>query len=272
MQMTHYFAAAFLGLAGITPTAGSAADPVGNPIIAEVLPGWQQADGTRVAAIKFTLAPGWKTYWRAPGDGGIPPQLSWSGSKNLAGVSITWPSPKVFNQNGLRTIGYENELVLPLTISPQRDGKPIKLAVEVDLGVCNDICMPQTLRLKATLDTTENKPTPAIAAALAARPYGANEAGVRAATCALSPNADGLEIKATLTMPDTGGREIVIIEPGNDTIWMSETDTKRRGNTLTARGDMMAYAGGPLAIDRSAIRITVLGKRQSVEIKGCAPG
>jgi len=63
-----------------------------------------------------------------------------------------------------------------------------------------------------------------------------------------------------------------VIEPGQPGVWMSETDTKRRGRVLTATGDMIPPADVPLLVDRSDIVITVLGKNQAVEIKGCTPG
>ena len=271
MSMKHYFLAGLLAATlGIAPA--QARDPLASPIQAEVLPGWQQTDGTRIAAIRFTLAKGWKTYWRTPGEGGIPPQFHWKGSRNLGNVAITWPTPDVFHQNGMRTIGYEDELILPLVIAPRRDGQPVQLVGQIDLGVCKDICMPETVNIKAMLDTASAKPVPAIAAALAARPYSGSEAGVRGAICRVKPNQYGLEIEATITMPKTGGREVVVIEPGTDQIWASETDTSRRGSTLTARGDMMSIDGKPFALDRSGITITVIGSRQAVEISGCAPG
>ena len=243
-----------------------------TPATGEIIQGWLKPDGTRVAAIHIKLAPGWKTYWRSPGDAGIPPHFDWSGSGNLHGIGMTWPAPKVYPQNGMATIGYKDELVLPLTISPRKVGKPVKLRAALEIGVCKDICVPYTLKLKSTLDSTTNTPTPAIAAALAQRPYSGEEAGLRSATCALTPNAEGFEITASLTLPATGGREHVIIEPGQPGLWMSETDTTRQGNVLTAQGDLVPTGSGALAIDRSKIIITVLGKNQAVEIKGCAPG
>tara|TARA_R110002072_G_scaffold30387_7_gene94985 strand:+ start:1406 stop:2212 length:807 start_codon:yes stop_codon:yes gene_type:complete len=250
----------------------AAQDPIGMPVTGEILTGWQQPDGTRVAALKLTLAPGWKTYWRSPGDNGIPPVFDWSRSSNLRGVEITWPAPKVFRQGGVRTIGYANELILPIAIAPRTSGKPVTLRADLDIGVCSDICVPQQFSLTATLDTTSSKPTPVIAAALAARPYSASEAGVKSATCALRPTAAGLEIETRVNVPSTGGQEVVVIEPGQPNMWMSETDSNRTGGQLTAIGDLASTDGGTLAIDRSAIRITVLGKNHAVEIQGCAPG
>lgn len=239
------------------------------PATGEILPGWTRADGSRVAAIRIKLAPGWKTYWRSPGDAGIPPQFDWSGSGNLRGLDVTWPAPRIYPQNGMQTIGYKDELVLPLIIAPRKSGKPVKLRAQMDLGVCKDICMPFNLSLKATLSESTTKPTPAIAAALAARPYSASEAGVRAATCGLRPTEDGLEIKATLRMPATGGREVVVIEPGQPDLWMSQTDVARKGGTLVATGDIVPPRGKAVVLDRSAIVITVIGQKQVVEIKGC---
>jgi hypothetical protein len=172
----------------------------------------------------------------------------------------------------MQTLGYVDSVILPLTIAPRKVGKSVKIRAAMDIGVCKDICVPFSLDLKATLDTPNTKPTPGIAAALAARPYAASEAGLRSAACALRPTADGFEIEARLEMPSTGGREVVVIEPGQPGLWMSETDTRRSGGTLTAIGDLIPTGNGAIAIDRSAIVITVLGNSLAVEVNGCAPG
>ncbi len=260
--------AALFGLASTLPLAAQSV----TPATGEILQGWTRADGTRIAAIRITLAPGWKTYWRSPGDAGIPPQFDWSGSANLRGVGITWPAPGVYPQNGMQTIGYKDELVLPLTIAPRRAGKPVKLRATLDIGVCKDICVPFQMSLSETLNTDTTKPTPAIAAALAERPYTAKEAGVRRSICNLRPNADGFEIEARVIMPSAGGREVVIIEPGDATLWMSPTDVTRTGGQLIATGDIVTPDGRAVALDRSRITITVLGSKQAVEIKGCTAG
>lgn len=258
----------FLGLGA----PASAQTVPADAVQADIIPGWVRADGKRVAALRLTLAPGWKTYWRAPGDTGIPPQFDWTGSRNLAAVGLTWPAPSVFREGGLRTIGYKDVLVLPLTLVPHNPSQPIELTAALDIGVCRDICIPAQLSVASLLSGSSTTPTPAIAAALAARPFTAREAGVRQADCALRPNATGLEIEARLNLPHAGGREVVVIEPGQPDLWMSETDTKRRGSELVAVGDLSAHNGGAVALDRSEITITVLGQNHAVEIVGCAPG
>lgn len=269
MKITYLFSALLSCLALALPV--TAQQGVGTPLQGDLLTGWEQADGRRVAAIRLRMAPGWKTYWRSPGDAGIPPEFDWSGSENLRDVAITWPTPKVFDQGGVNSIGYASEVILPLTLTPRRPGQPMTLDVTIDLGVCSDICLPQSLQLSALLGNTGSKPDPTIAAALAARPYSGSEAGVKSATCSLRPTAQGLTIETHLRLPSAGGKETVVIEPGAAGLWMSATDSTRQGDTLISRGELIADNGTALALDRSAIKITVIGKKHSVEVKGCTP-
>lgn len=269
-MMKSLFTTAMIAAASALPTF--AQDAVGTPITAQFIEGWRQADGTQVTGLRLTLAPGWKTYWRAPGDAGIPPHFDWTGSSNLGGVTVSWPTPKVFDQGGFRSIGYADQVILPLHVRPRSDGEPIAIRLSMDLGVCRDICLPATLDLSATLAASSTAPTPAIAAALAERPLSAAEAGAGAATCTLKPKSGGLEVTAQMSLANTGAGEVVVIEPGRADIWVSEPDIQRRGNRLTATADMVSVSGASLAVDRSAIRFTVLGKKRAVEILGCTPG
>ena len=252
----------------LAPLPGWASDVISG----EIMQGWVRPDGSRVAAIRMTIAPGWKTYWRAPGDMGIPPSFDWSGSENLNAVAVEWPAPTVFREKNLTTIGYRDQLVLPIVIGVAREGAPVTLDTTIDLGVCSDICVPAKMHLNGVLDTTSTRADPAIAAALAQRPFSAREAGVSKATCALSMKDDLLELTATLTMPHAGGQELTVIEAGQPDIWVSEADTTRSGNTLRAKVDVAAADGGLVALNRSQIRITVLGDRHAVDVVGCTPG
>lgn len=266
------FTCSVLALCATVSTPGLAQTPFEVPVTGEVLPGWITKDGTRTAAIRLILAPGWKTYWRAPGDAGIPPQFDWSASDNLNAISVDWPAPKVFEQNGMRSVGYEDTLVIPLHIEPSRGNRPVALKATLEMGVCSDICIPHTMEFDADITTDNLTPTPAIAAALAQRPYSSAEAGVTAAQCKLSPTTDGLRIEARLTMPSAGGSEHVVIEPGLDNVWVSEAKTQRTGSVVTATSEMVNFEGGAIALDRSAIRITVLGSNYAVDVQGCTAG
>ncbi len=259
--------ALILGAPPTPATAGGADDFVQI----SVLDGGLTARGTHQAALRLTLADGWKTYWRAPGDTGIPPQVDWGRSQNVARASLTWPTPQVFVQNGLQTIGYKHQLVLPVEITPARPGQPMRLKGEITFGMCKDICVPARLKFDQPLDPQAPR-NPAIAAALAARPYSASEAGVRKATCRLSPSGNGaMQIETRITMPSAGGPEVAVIEPGNPQLWASQTTVSRRGNVLTATSEFSHVSGAGFALDRSQVRITVLGQRHAVDIRGCTP-
>lgn len=234
----------------------------------EVLDGGPTKRGTYLAALRLTLSDGWKTYWRAPGEAGVPPSFDWHGSRNLRNVAMTWPTPQIFDNNGMRTIGYKHQLVLPVEVTPDQDGRPMRLRGRVEIGLCGDVCIPGTLEFDHQIDTKAAR-NPVIAAALAQRPYSAREAGVRATTCRLSPTADGLRVEARITMPSVGGQEVAVIEPGAPGIWASETETHRQGDTLIAASELVSESGGAFALDRSALRITVLGAKHSVDIQGC---
>lgn len=258
-------------LTGLFPAIATAQSVTEGVVRLEVLDGGMTARGTHQAGLRLTLADGWKTYWRAPGDAGIPPQFDWRGSRNLGAATITWPTPHVFDQNGMTSIGYATQVVLPVEITPARPGQPVRLRGQVEIGICKDVCIPSSLDFDKVLDAAAPR-SAAIAAALAQRPYSSDEAKVRIATCALTPIDGGMRLTARITMPSAGAPEMVVIEPGNPQIWASQAVAVRNGAELTAESDLVHVEKGAYAIDRSQVRITVLGRSHAVDILGCAPG
>lgn len=244
---------------------------IADVVQADMIDGGLTRRGTYMTALRLNLAEGWHTYWRAPGDAGIPPQFDWSGSGNLGSMKITWPTPIVFDQSGMQSIGYEDQLVLPVEITPVDPARPVHLRGKVDIGICRDVCIPSSLSIDHPLDAKAGA-NPAIAAAIAQRPFSEAEAGVTSASCRLSPIDGGMRVQARIAMPSAGGREVAIIEPGSPRIWASQTETRREGGTLFATSDLIPVDGGAFALDRSAVRITVLGKRHAVDIRGCQQG
>lgn len=237
-----------------------------------ILPGWRQADGTHMAALKVSLAEGWKTYWRAPGEAGIPPRFDWSGSSNLAGVEVEWPTPEQTMTNGMRTIGYAQDLVLPLRLTPRQGGQPIRLRAEVEIGVCRDICVPVTTDLAQDLTADRGAPDPQIAAALAARPYTASEAGVTGVTCRIEPIEGGLRVRSEVDMPVMGRDEIVVLETDNPSLWVAQSESRRKGSRLSSQTDIFHVEGKGFLLDRAALRLTILSGGDAVDIRGCPAG
>lgn len=263
-----FLAALLLGLVAITDASRAQAQQTDVIRAASILPGWRSESGTRMAAFSLTLASGWKTYWRAPGDSGIPPRFDWSGSRNVASVQIHWPRPEIFAVNGMQQIGYHDQLVLPIEITPRDPALPVHLKAQIALGVCKDICVPASLSLSAAL-AGAGAPDKAIHTALKARPQSAAEAGLVSIACDVAPIADGLALRARIGLPDQGGPEMVVFETADATVWVAPSTTSRDGSVLTARSEMVATTGAPFALDRSGVIVTVLGRTRAVEIRGC---
>ncbi len=248
----------------------SFANPYEDKAKFRLLPGWTEPDGTRIAALEVVLANGWKTYWRAPGDAGVPPQFDWSASRNLKSVSVRWPQPVVFHQAGMRTIGYENRLILPFVVTPKRKGKPVVLKGVFDLGICKDICVPVHVNLEQLIAPTDAQNQAEIKAALANEPITAARAGVKALSCEMRPSSeDGVMLKVTMQLASLGGREDAAIETGDPLVWATEPKLSRSGKTLTLEMRLVHALGGSFALNRTGLRITLLGGKRSVDIQGC---
>jgi DsbC/DsbD-like thiol-disulfide interchange protein len=261
------------GLLALPPAAGAQSFRIEDVLQAEIRPGWREADGRHIAALHLRLAEGWKTYWRAPGDGGIAPRFDWAGSRNIASVRLLWPRPGVFDTAGIRTIGFADELVLPMEFRLTDAAAPARMETTVELGVCETICVPVTLSFAAELPAGAATGGDAhIRAALADRPQAASAAGLRGVSCEVSPIADGLRLTARLDLPALGGDEVVVFELSDRTVWISEAETRRDGGLLHAVADVVPTEPG-FALDRGDLRITVLGATRAAELQGCpAPG
>ncbi|MFV2034169.1 MAG: protein-disulfide reductase DsbD domain-containing protein, partial [Halocynthiibacter sp.] len=216
------------------------------------------------------LAEGWKTYWRAPGDAGIPPRFDWGNSQNIASVKLYWPRPIVFESGGMRSYGYKDEVILPIELTPEQSGQPIRIAGRIQIGVCENVCIPVELPLEANLLVASSRPDRAIQAALDARPLTAARAGVGAVTCAIEPISEGLRMTARISVPSTGGEEFTVIELPDQRIWVSEAEVSRNGRELSATSDLIPPEARPFSLNRSEVLITVLGRDRAIEIEGCA--
>lgn len=96
-----------------------------------------------LGGVGFKLDPGWKTYWRSPGDSGVPPRFDFSKSENVEAVNILWPAPKKFaDGNGGFSLGYHDQIVVPLRIVTKNADQPVTLRAHVDYAVCEKLCVP----------------------------------------------------------------------------------------------------------------------------------
>src|SRR5215468_1338291 len=96
-----------------------------------------------LGGIAFQLQPGWKTYWRTPGDSGVPPRFDFSKSDNVEAVTVLWPAPLMFDDGaGGHVLGYHDKVVLPLRIVAKSADKPVTLRADINYAVCEKLCIP----------------------------------------------------------------------------------------------------------------------------------
>lgn len=98
------------------------------------------------AGLEIELEEDWKTYWRFPGDSGIPPTLDWSEASNVAGASLRFPAPQRFKDEYGQSVGYKHNVIFPIDIQLARIGRPAQLEVDAILGICREVCIPVTER------------------------------------------------------------------------------------------------------------------------------
>ena len=116
-------------------------------------------DGTLRLGLHVELQPGWKIYWRSPGDAGFPPSLDWSQSENLASTQLRWPAPHRFTLFGLQTFGYADEVVLPIDATLERPGEAATLRAEIRYLICEEICIPYDGKLSLDLPAGPQTPS-----------------------------------------------------------------------------------------------------------------
>lgn len=126
------------------------------------------AGGRRlVAGVELRLNEGWKTYWRHPGDdGGLPPTFDWTGSRNLKTARALYPVPQRLKSLTGYAIGYMTNVVFPIEIEPVDPALPVELSLNLEYGICREICVPAEAKIALTIVPTLAVMAPDLAKAL----------------------------------------------------------------------------------------------------------
>ena len=128
-----------------------------------------------LGGIAFQLQPGWKTYWRTPGDSGMPPRFDFSKSENIEAVTVLWPAPMKFDDGaGGSSLGYHDQVVLPLRIVAKNTDKPVMLRAAVNYAVCDKLCVPVEADVELAFTSVASTEDSALFAALDTVPKPAN--------------------------------------------------------------------------------------------------
>jgi DsbC/DsbD-like thiol-disulfide interchange protein len=129
------------------------------------------AAGASLAGFEIRLAPGAITYWRDPGDAGVPLVFDFAGSDNVAKVEPVFPAPRrIRESDGSEAFGYDSDVVFPLKIEASDPAKPVTLRLHAIFAVCEKLCLPAEARLSLTLPGAHSIYAALVEAALVAAP------------------------------------------------------------------------------------------------------
>jgi DsbC/DsbD-like thiol-disulfide interchange protein len=174
------------------------------------------------AGVEIRLDPGWKTYWRYPGDSGVPPTLDFAGSQNVKSVTTLWPAPERFaDGGGGYSIGYHGDVVLPLRIVPDDAGKPSSLRLKLGYAVCGKLCVPAQADLDLTLSGKAGAEEPTLLAAEARVPrrLALGEVAGLGITAVHREATDGKHERVTVDVAAPDGVPIELFAEGPTAEW-----------------------------------------------------
>ena len=227
--------------------------------------------------LQFQMLPGWKIYWRSPGDAGFPPRPAWAGSKNVAAIQIDWPVPVRFSVTGLETLGYKNEVVLPLALEPFEAGKAVSIRAQVPYLTCEEICVPYDARLTLDLPAGPESNSPETAlidrfAALVPKKSADATLSVAAAEVDGVPGRQQLRIVASAAQPFT--RPDLLIEGPAGFRFGKPRVQKLEANGQAGRAVLLASvspppksvrAGAPADLVGAKLVLTMIDGSRAVE-------
>lgn len=219
------------------------------------------------AGIEIKMQPGWKTYWRYPGDSGVPPHFDFSGSENLKTATVLYPAPHLFTDETGQSLGYKDRIIFPLVISPQQPGKPVRLRLKADYAVCEKLCVPAEGRAELTLAPGDSSQDSALAAAEARVPK-----QVTAAQLGLTVRRtnDGTKPLVAVDLGAPAGNPIDLFVEGPTPQWA--LPIPKRSQTAPAGRAQFSFEldGLPPGVDPKGqvdLTFTVVTGERAVEVK-----
>ncbi len=245
--------------AALAADADSAAWAGGLKSSARLIAG-APADGVFQAGVEIRLAPGAITYWRNPGDAGLPPTLSFDGSSNLAQARTSFPAPRRLPEGSDEAFGYDGALILPIDVEPVEASRPVPLALKLNYAVCEKICVPAeaNLRLVLPLEAAPSPYAEAIAKARALIPRRVDWTSVGADLTAASARTWRLCLAS-----QEGPKRDLFIEPPESWWFDVKADAKAPAGSDCFRVTLMQQPpGSALPV---AARLTITGGRGPVE-------
>ena len=230
-----------------------------------------RSGATMLGGIAFQLDPGWKTYWRNPGDSGVPPRFDFSKSDNVEAVTVLWPAPKVFDDGaGGHSLGYKSQVVLPLRIVATSPDKPVTLRADISYAVCDKICVPVEARLELAVAGGASTQDSTLLSALDAVPKPA-AIGNPAPVTVRDVKRDGNAVIVDVAAPESAAVELFVEGPTPD--WALPIPTLRKDGPPGVRRFAFDLEGVPSGVrpEGAALKLTLVGGDRAAEFNVTLP-
>ncbi len=183
-----------------------------------------------VAGLEIRLQPRFITYWRDPGDAGVPPSFSFAGSTNLKAATVRYPLPRKLDEAGAVAFGYEGDVTFPILVVPVDPSRPVGLSVALDYAACHEICLPAHADLHLVLDGRPSAEAGRVDEALAAVPRPAT-VGAPGSPGILTVAPDGTAGDLAVTAAAAGSGATLFVEAPEG--WAYEAGPSRAEGDVT---------------------------------------
>jgi len=219
-----------------------------------------------LGGIAFQLQPGWKTYWRTPGDSGVPPRFDFSKSDNVEAVTVLWPAPTKFDDGaGGHSLGYHDQIVLPLRIVAKSADKPMILRADISYAVCEKICIPVEAKAELAFTSVASTEDTALSAALDTVPKPANVGDPNPITIRDVKRDGKAGVIVDIAAPDMRSINLYVEGPTPD--WSLPIPTERDSGTPGIRRFAFELDGVPPGVkpDGAALKFTLVAPEKAYE-------
>jgi DsbC/DsbD-like thiol-disulfide interchange protein len=219
-----------------------------------------------LGGIAFQLQPGWKTYWRTPGDSGVPPRFDFSKSENIEAVTVLWPAPTKFDDGaGGHSLGYRDRIVLPLRIMAKNADRPVTLRADIDYAVCEKLCIPVKANAELPFTSVASTEDSALSAALDSVPKPANVGDPNPLTIRDVERDGKSTIVVDVISPDT--REVSLFVEGPTPDWGLPVPKLLESSPPGVRRFAFELDGVPLGVSPkgAALKLTLVGADRAYE-------
>lgn len=220
------------------------------------------------AGVEIRLATGWKTYWRYPGDSGVPPHFDFEKSDNVKSVNLAWPAPQRMDDVEGVTIGYKNAVVFPLKIEPKDTGKPVVLRLKLDYAVCEKLCIPAQGQAELAIKSGSAE-TNGILAAFEKKVPHANPLGANTPFSIKAFHRDDSTkpARVVVDVASPGGAPVTLFAEGPASDWALPIPEKTEGAPAGLQRFSFALDGMPpgKTADGANIKLTAVSGQDAIE-------